>query len=364
MDEVLESIGHAIIMARGVLDDFPNLVKRINISTNRTSPPELLEAVQQDPWRFSGKYALGWVYFCIILLVIATLIRLYHHFTDRIRTALHAEDTKIQSATSSPDTDYELNVLYTDKSTTKFFPREGKLPEKPKLESNWSSLHWLSVLVAVFRFVFYRPIPELRLKRGWRPIAFPSLAVIMIVVAAVAFNICYSFIPQPLFYKSIAYGSPPLAIRSGMLAVSLIPWIVALSMKANFISLLTGVGHERLNVLHRWLAYLCLLLSIIHTVPFYITPLTDPAAMETFHKLFEAQGGMYIYSTGTISHSSVILAPLTLEHQVSLVSFPSASCASILSHSYVGGHTRFLSPPTSPSRSFSLQCCSGIVRTT
>ncbi|KAF1808781.1 metalloreductase-like protein transmembrane component [Eremomyces bilateralis CBS 781.70] len=295
---VFDSVGHAIIMARGVLDDLPFLVKRINISTNRTSSPDLIEAVSTDPWRFSGKYALGWVYFCIILLVVAFLLRTYHYFTDRIRTALHAEDTKAQSKTSSPDTDYEMNALYTDKSTAKFFPRDGALPAKPKLESNWSSLHWVNVLVAMFRFLFYRPIPELRLRKGWRPIAFPSLAVSIIVAAAMVFTVCYCFIPQPLFYKSIAYGSPPLAIRAGMVAVSLIPWIVALSMKANFISLLTGVGHERLNVLHRWLAYLCLALSIVHTVPFYITPITDAAALDSFHKIFEAQGGMYIYSTG------------------------------------------------------------------
>ncbi|MGG6495940.1 UNVERIFIED_CONTAM: ferric reductase-like transmembrane domain-containing protein, partial [Bacteroidetes bacterium 56_B9] len=91
-----------------------------------------------------------------------------------------------------------------------------------------------------------------------------------------------------------------LAIRSGMLAVALMPWIVGLSMKANFIALLTGIGHERLNVLHRWLAYVFLVLSIVHTVPFYVTPVWD-GGMQEFHRLLKAQqSGVYIYGTGTI----------------------------------------------------------------
>ena len=96
------------------------------------------------------------------------------------------------------------------------------------------------------------------------------------------------------------HAAPPLAIRAGMLAVALIPWIVGLSMKANFISILTGIGHERLNVLHRWLAYLCLILSLIHTIPFYVTPVWDAQGLLIFKSYFQIQH-LYIYGTGGLT---------------------------------------------------------------
>lgn len=74
-------------------------------------------------------------------------------------------------------------------------------------------------------------------------------------------------------------------------------------MKANFITFLTGIGHERLNVLHRWLAYLCLVLSIIHTVPFYIMPVYDNGGLIVYQQLLKTQqSGTYIYGTGTFRY--------------------------------------------------------------
>jgi len=193
-----------------------------------------------------------------------------------------------------------MSVLHTDKSTKKFFPREGPLPSQPKSQSSVSSVGPINNCVAFFRFIFYRPLREYQIKKGWRPLVFPSAAVCVIIICAFALGLCYSFIPQPLFWESLAYGSPPLAVRSGMMAVALLPWIVGLSMKANIITMITGIGHERLNVLHRWAAYLCLALSIIHTVPFYVTPVLDKGARHAFESLFK-QEGFYAYGTGTYS---------------------------------------------------------------
>src|SRR4051812_7678780 len=106
---------------RGVGKSGSSLVSRVHIPSNSSSPPGLIEANTVDPWNKSGKYALAYVYFCIPLLVIAGSLRYYHLFTDKIRTALYQEEVLKSSATSSPDTDYELSVLYTDKSTNKFF---------------------------------------------------------------------------------------------------------------------------------------------------------------------------------------------------------------------------------------------------
>ncbi|GAB7348101.1 hypothetical protein MBLNU459_g6125t2 [Dothideomycetes sp. NU459] len=272
------------------------LIKRVSIPYNSSSPPGLTEAETRDPWSKSGKYSLGWVYFCIILLVLSCIVRLYQLWTDKIRTALYKEDLITTAKTESPATDYELSALPTDKSTNKFFPQIEPLPQPPKLQSSASSIWIVNNAIALMRFTFYRPIPAIYLKKKWRPVVFPSLGAIFVVGAALIFVILYCFVPQPYYWQSIQFGSPPLAIRAGMIAVAMMPWIVALSMKANLISMITGIGHERLNVMHRWLAYLCLILSLIHTIPFYITPVWDQGGLRVFKSYFG--NGMYIYGTG------------------------------------------------------------------
>lgn len=295
----------ANVVEREILEYVPTLDKRVSIPCcNGSSPPGLVEAETVDPWQKSGKYALGWVYFGIILLVLVTALRWYHFWNDKIRTALQKDKTEqlaVEAAKSAtPETDYGFSGLSSSQSTKKFFPQDGPLPGQPKEEEHsTSSTSWpINAATALFRHVFYRPIPNIRVRKGWRPIIFPSLGVILVVIAALALVVCYTFIPQPLYWKSIRFGSPPVAIRSGMLAVAMMPWIVALSMKANFISILTGMGHERLNVLHRWAAYICLLLSLIHTIPFYITPIYDRGGYAVF-KSFFANQHFYVYGTGS-----------------------------------------------------------------
>ncbi len=270
------------------------LVKRIKIPVNSSSSPGLIAASKQDPWSQSGQYALGWVYFSVILLVITFCIHWYHWGTDRIRRATFKEEVAMSSKDSSPDSDYEMANLPTASSTRKFFPGNGELPQAPAEGVSVLSFSPLNKAIAAIRFISYRPLPVLRI---WKlQIAFPSVGAVAIVSAAFVFVTLYCFIPQPFYYASIAFGSPPLAIRAGMLAVALMPWIVALSMKANLITMLTGIGHERLNVLHRWGGYLCLFLSLIHTIPFYITPVWDQGGLAVFKSF--STGQYYIYGTG------------------------------------------------------------------
>ncbi len=277
----------------------PTLVKRINIPYNSsTAPAGLIDAETRDPWSQSGKYALGWVYFCIILLVFAIGIRIYHIWTDQIRKALQQEQHRT-SVEASPATHYEMANMYTDKSTNKFFPRFDPPPTKAasKEQSSISSIPLVNNTIAFSRFLFYRPLPIVRIHKKLRPIEFPSLGVALIVCAALIFVTLYSFVPQPLYWQSIRFGSPPLAIRSGMIAVAMMPWLVALSMKANLVSLLTGIGHERLNVLHRWGGWLCLFLSLIHVIPFYVQSVWDNGGYNVFRTYFGT--GIYVYGTGT-----------------------------------------------------------------
>lgn len=294
---------------REIFESAPGLEKRINIPCcNSSSPPGLVEAETLDPWQKSGKYALGWIYFAIILLVLTVAVRWYHFFHDKIRIASHKEALEQAAKTASPATDYTGSALDTDRSTRKFFPAEGppQQPQPSQTPYSSSSPNWLvRNSFAAARLVFYHPIPVIRFSKRFRPVVFPSPGVCLIVFAALAFVTLYCFVPQPLYWSSIQFGSPPLAIRSGMIAVALMPWIVGLSMKANFISVLTGLGHERLNVLHRWLAYICLFLSLVHTIPFYVTPVWDNGGLRVFQQLLrQQQSGTYIYGTGEFVHVS------------------------------------------------------------
>ena len=281
------------------------LAKRIKIPVTATSPPGLAAAERQDPWTKSGKYALGWVYFSIILLILTCAVHCYHWWTDKITRAEYKEEVAKSSKTSSPDPDYELSNLPTNCSSRKFFPRiENDSVHSAEAVSSFASFGPLNKLIALVRWGVYRPIPVLQVRKRAigslrirrREFSLPSLGAVFLVLAALAFVACYCFIPQPLYYASIQFGSPPVAIRAGMLAVAMMPWIVALSMKANMITMLTGIGHERLNVLHRWAAYICLFLSLVHTIPFYITPIWDEGGLVIFKNYFKGQ--TYIYGTG------------------------------------------------------------------
>ena len=281
------------------------LAKRINIPVTASSPPGLVAAEAEDPWSKSGKYALGWVYFSITLLILTCAIHCYHWWTDKITRAEYKEEVAKSSKTSSPETDYELSSLPTNCSLKNFFPQvEEKVDTGSETKPSFASFGPLNKIIALVRWGVYRPIPVLQIRKRnigslrmrRREFSFPSLGAVFIVTAALAFVTCYCFIPQPLYYASIRFGSPPLGIRAGMLAVALMPWIVALSMKANFITMLTGIGHERLNVLHRWAAYICLFLSLVHTIPFYVTPIWDQGGLAVFKTYFTGQ--TYIYGTG------------------------------------------------------------------
>ncbi|RMZ85948.1 hypothetical protein DV737_g133, partial [Chaetothyriales sp. CBS 132003] len=288
---------------------FEELVRRVNIPINSTTPPALQQAIQHDPFSSAGKYGILFVVMLIALLVLATLMRMYHFWGDRIRTALHKEEVLNSAREWSPSLirtdDVELPSAITDTSSTRhFFPSKGPLlPEKAKQQASVSALAPINNTIALFRWVFYRPVPQLRLG-PWR-FGFPSLGVIAIVVVALAASMLYCFLPTPMFYASMSYGSPPLAIRAGMISVSLLPWIVATSSKANLVSYMTGIGHERLIVLHRWMAYIFAIFAVIHAVPFWWQSVHDPDGFRTW-KLYFANQPWYIYTTGIAAMAPLI----------------------------------------------------------
>ncbi|EIC07264.1 Ferric reductase domain protein transmembrane component domain-containing protein, partial [Microbacterium laevaniformans OR221] len=44
----------------------------------------------------------------------------------------------------------------------------------------------------------------------------------------------------------------------------------ATATKTSWITLLTGVSHEKLQVFHRWISYAFFLLALMHTFPFIV----------------------------------------------------------------------------------------------
>jgi predicted ferric reductase len=278
------------------------LAKRINISLAPNSPPGLVQALTVDPWSQSGKYGLGWTYFALALGGLAVFMRVWHYWQDKIRQAIYKQEMEQHFQTLySLEPEWDRTAALATGATASesrrhFFPDEPHIQEKAfKPKAHFSSVSFVNDTLALFRWVFYRPIPDI----VWRKhrFTFSSLAVLSCAFIAVAFVTIYCFLQQPLYWQSIRFGSPPLAIRSGMIAVAMTPWIAATSTKANILTLVTGIGPERLNVFHRWLGYLCLFLSLIHMIPFYIQPVWEDGGMQVFEALFPPGSGI-IYGSG------------------------------------------------------------------
>lgn len=272
-----------------------NLVKRINIPLTPNSPAGLVQANAVDPWSKSGKYALGWTYFALAIMGSVFVVRIWHFWQDKIRQALYKQQVEEHyRETYNTDTNFAMAAIRTGQAH-EFFPDGGHLGEKFRPKAHFSSVGIINDTLALFRWVFYRPIPDIVWRK--RRFTFASLAVLATTFIAVVFVTMYCFLQQPLYWQSIRFGSPPLAIRSGMISVALTPWIVATSMKANVMTLIIGIGPERLNVFHRWLSYISLFLALMHMIPFYIQPVWKDGGMEVFKAVFPDGSGI-IYGTG------------------------------------------------------------------
>ncbi|KAI0098030.1 ferric reductase like transmembrane component-domain-containing protein [Nemania sp. FL0031] len=126
-------------------------------------------------------------------------------------------------------------------------------------------------LQAIGRYMQYKHIPGTTATR----FRLPSLAIGIFLAITSLYILLLTFLIRPYYRGRRGFGSPPIAIRSGLMAQALTPLIVALAGKVNIITFLTGISHEKLNILHRWVSYMCLFLSIVHTVPFIVQPLRD-----------------------------------------------------------------------------------------
>ena len=124
---------------------------------------------------------------------------------------------------------------------------------------------------AAARYIAYRRIKL----RPLNALGLPPYGILAFLLSTVLLLVVLTFAVKPYYRDHLGYGSPPLAIRSGLMAFACTPILIALAGKANVITLLTGVSHEKLNIVHRWVAWMCFGLSVVHTVPFFVASYTD-----------------------------------------------------------------------------------------
>ena len=139
--------------------------------------------------------------------------------------------------------------------------------------------------LAAGRYLSYR-----RFRGSWSDVlGLPSLGVLALLLTTVLYLSLLTFVARPYYRIHEGYGSPPIAIRTGLMAFACTPILIALAGKANVVTLLTGVSHEKLNVIHRWVGWITLVLSLVHTIPFIVAPVRD-RGYTTLHQEFYGYG--------------------------------------------------------------------------
>ncbi|KAE8371689.1 ferric reductase like transmembrane component-domain-containing protein [Aspergillus bertholletiae] len=166
---------------------------------------------------------------------------------------------------------YSLNTIYFLCATTGFFTIIHFLSKYAPIRAKRSRI-WRKT-TAVGRYLAYKgyQLPAIRY-------CSPSLGVILLGIIGTVFcvDIAMTLGPKPYYWPNtkdgtISYGnSPPIATRTGWMALALLPFVLALGAKANLISALTGVPHEKLQVYHHWTSYAMFVLALIHTFPFIV----------------------------------------------------------------------------------------------
>jgi Ferric reductase like transmembrane component len=94
-------------------------------------------------------------------------------------------------------------------------------------------------------------------------ISFGQLAIFSIATIFIAI---LPFFQGYYLRQLFRYGSPPLSVRCAFLISALLPVCLALAGKVNIISILTGISYAKLNIWHRYVAYVIYCLTIVHLV--------------------------------------------------------------------------------------------------
>ena len=177
----------------------------------------------------------------------------------------------------------------------------GKLQEH-RLKLGHSNLQPLprrlqSKLLALGRSISYRRFLGLASDK----FGIPSVGVLVFLLLAALYLAILTFAVRPYYRQHRGYGSPPIGVRTGLMATALTPLLILLAGKANLITLMTGIGHERLNIIHRWVGWMTFILSVVHTVPFIVAPLHD-GGYAALHKQFYKKASYEVSLPALLAH--------------------------------------------------------------
>lgn len=124
-------------------------------------------------------------------------------------------------------------------------------------------------LTGLNRYLSYRSfrIPGL----NWNS---APIGVLLLGVVGAIYFFSMTLGPKPYYWPNTAtvnYGnSPAIATRSGWLSIACMPFVFLTAGKSNFITSVTGISHEKLQVFHRWISYAFLVTALVHTFPFIV----------------------------------------------------------------------------------------------
>lgn len=175
---------------------------------------------------------------------------------------------------------FYLTTLYLNKHSA---------PHSTNLESQKPTV--LDKLQAYRRWITYRRLRG----RFTNSLGLPSLGMLIFLLVGVAVLFAMAFAIRPYYRERRGFGSPPLSIRTGLMAASLTPLLIALGGKVNLVTMLTGIGYEKLNVIHRWVGWMMFGLSLAHTIPFLVAPLRD-GGYAALHDVFYEPGSFEVSS--------------------------------------------------------------------
>ncbi|CCH42885.1 Respiratory burst oxidase protein [Wickerhamomyces ciferrii] len=130
----------------------------------------------------------------------------------------------------------------------------------------------MNKIIGVSRYISYKKLPIIISRITGLPSSFGTL---FIIISSTLFIFCYCFIPKIWIRPCKGFGSPPLAVRAGLMCMGLTPYLYLLSGKTNFISGITGISYEKLNIFHQGLGWGSLFLGLVHTVPFFTQPVAE-----------------------------------------------------------------------------------------
>ncbi|KAK7041555.1 hypothetical protein VNI00_009142 [Paramarasmius palmivorus] len=110
---------------------------------------------------------------------------------------------------------------------------------------------------------------------------------------------------RPYYRTRLGVSDSPLAMRAGLMALGCFPFIFASATKWNIITFIIGHSHEKLQRYHQFLSYIFVILSLIHSFPWFLQGIYD--LKPTFKSLTPFQWKWHVMFRDYYSSGAVLL---------------------------------------------------------